>query len=108
MPLPDVTVDTNVLMHACNPNELRHTDAIEFLNSLVKSVASLAIDSGFSSDPAKNRSLIGGEYLAKLVPGSLPAYAVAHLALSGRVAVVASKLSPQLSRKLNQLIANRR
>lgn len=108
MPLVDVTVDTNVLMHACNPNEPRCADSISFVNTLLASVARLAIDAGFSTDPAKNTSLIGAEYLAKLVPGSLPHYAVAHLALNGRVAVYGTSLSPQESRKLNQMVANRR
>ena len=108
MPLVDVTVDTNVFMHACNPNEPRYADSISFVNTLLASIASLAIDAGFSTDPSKNTSLIGAEYLAKLVPGSLPHYAVAHLALNGRVAVYGSSLSPQLSKKLNQMVSNRR
>lgn len=108
MPLPDVTVDTNVLMHACNPNETRHQDSVAFVNSMLASTANLAIDSGFSTDPAQNTSLIGAEYLAKLVPVSLPASAVAYLALNGRVVMVSSSLPPQLSQKLNQLVANRR
>lgn len=108
MPLVDVTVDTNVFMHACNPKEARYTDSVDFVNSLLGSIAKLAIDPGFSTDPALNASLIGGEYLAKLVPGSLPHYAVAHLALNGRISICAKSLAPQQAQKLNQMVANRR
>ncbi|WP_156957947.1 hypothetical protein [Paracidovorax oryzae] len=108
MPLHDVTIDTNVLMHACNPIENRHTDSIEFINALLNSATMLAMDEGFSVDPGQNRSLIGAEYLAKLVPGSISSVAIIQLALSGRVVVVESRILPQLSKKLNQMVANRR
>lgn len=108
MPLPDVTVDTNVLMHACNPIEVRCQDSIAFIGELLASSTGLAIDEGFSTDPAQNRSLIGAEYLEKLVPGSFSASAIIQLALSGRIVVVASKISPQQSKKLNQMVKNRR
>lgn len=108
MPLPDVTIDTNVLMHACNPNEKRYQHSVAFVNSMLASSAHLAMDPGFSNDPAQNKSLIGAEYLEKLVPGSLPTYAITQLALTGRVLIVPTSLSPQLSKKLNQMVRNRR
>lgn len=108
MPLTDVTIDTNVFMHACNSTEPRQGDSIGLMRSMLASTTNLAIDSGFSVDPAKNTSLIGAEYLSKLVPGTLPHMLVAHLAGSGRVTIVSGKMSSQDSKKLNQMIANRR
>lgn len=108
MALPDITIDTNVLLHACNPNEGRCADSIKLLTTLLATTASLAIDAGFNIDPAKNTSLIGGEYLQKLVPGTLAFSAIAAMASSRRMAVYTAAMSPQTSRKLNQLVANRR
>jgi hypothetical protein len=108
MPIVDVTIDTNVLMHSCNPNENRCNVSIAFLSALVSSNCLLALDPGFTTDAGTNRSLIGGEYLEKLIPGSLPFAAIAHLAGSGRIKVVTSKVPANLGRKINQMISNRR
>lgn len=108
MPIPDLTVDTNVLMHACNPNEGRCTDAIAFLTAMLAASAKLAIDSGFHIDPAKNTSLIGGEYLQKLVPGSLAFSVITALALSSRIAITSANLPVQHNKKLVRAVANRR
>jgi hypothetical protein len=108
MPMPDLTVDTNVLMHACNPNEDRFNDAVLFLTTLLAATTKLALDDGFALDLATNRSLIGAEYLQKLVPGSLASSVVATMALHQRVAIHSSTLPAQDSRKLNQMVANRR
>ena len=108
MPLPDLTIDTNVLLHSCNSIEPRCAHSVALLTNLLKGSASLAIDPGFSVVSAQNRSLIGGEYLEKLVPGSLPNAVIAHLASSGRIMECTTTVASQLSKKLNQLIANRR
>jgi hypothetical protein len=68
----------------------------------------LAIDEGFSIDSSKNRSLIGSEYLEKLVPGTLPFQALIQLAQMGRISVFKSSLNAQTAKKLNQLVANKR
>jgi hypothetical protein len=108
MALADVTIDTNVLLHSCNPIEQRHTASVSFLQDLLACTAKLAVDDGFSLDAAKNRSLICAEYLAKLVPGSLPSAVLIQLALTGRIVTVPMVVAPQSSKKLNQLVANRR
>jgi hypothetical protein len=108
MPLADLTLDTNVLLHSCNPIEGRHGASIEFLHCLLGCTTKLAIDEGFSLDPAQNRSLIGGEYLAKIVPGTLPSAVLTQLALTGRVTTFKSSVNAQAAKKLNQMVANRR
>ena len=98
MPLADLTLDTNVLLHSCNPIEARHGASVEFLQCLLGCTTKLAIDEGFSLDEALNRSLIGGEYLAKIVPGTLPSAVLTQLALTGRVTTfkcLQSMLSPR-------------
>jgi hypothetical protein len=109
MPFPDLTVDTNVFLHSCNAVESRQAHSIDFLIRLLNCPATkLAIDVGFSTDPSINTSLIGGEYLAKLVPGTLPSSVLQQLALTGRIAITAKSVNPQNSNKLNQLVSNKR
>jgi len=81
---------------------------VYFLTCLLACTTKLSIDDGFSLDPSKNRSLIGGEYLAKLVPGTLPSVVLTQLALTGRVKVFQSTVNAQSAKKLNQLVANKR
>lgn len=104
----DITVDTNVLMHSCNPGESRHAASAEFIQGLLASDVCVAIDDGFSVNETENRSLIGAEYLAKLVPGSLPFQALRQLALTGRMIAISARLDPHASKRLNRMISNRR
>ncbi|MBW8723233.1 MAG: hypothetical protein JF626_15675 [Polaromonas sp.] len=108
MALIDLTLDTNVLLHCCNQIEIRHDSAVEFVTALLASLTNIAIDEGFDIDPAKNRSLIGSEYLSKLVPGTLPSSLISHLALTGRISIYKSSVNAQLAKKLNQLVTNKR
>jgi hypothetical protein len=78
------------------------------LQQLLASTTKLAIDEGFSVESAANKSLIGAEYLEKLVPGTLPSQVLIALANTGRVTTFKSSLQPQLAKKLNQLVANKR
>jgi hypothetical protein len=108
MPLQDLTVDTNVLMHASNPEEQRFDDSIALLKKILGLATSIAIDEQFHTDLSKNRSLIGQEYMSKLVTGTLGYNFVVQLAQLGRVVVVPTTLNAQTSRKLNRLVSNRR
>ncbi|WP_157214586.1 hypothetical protein [Polaromonas sp. CF318] len=108
MPLPDLTIDTNVFLHSCNNIELRHGDSLNLVQHLLSCTTNLAIDEGFSLDSALNKSLIGSEYLNKIVPGSLPSALLTSLALGGRISMFKTKLTPQLSKKLNQMVAKPR
>lgn len=108
MSLADLTLDTNVLLHSCNSGESRQAHSVKLLKSLLSCTASIAIDKGFSIDPAMNRSLIGAEYLEKLVPGTLPSSIITHLARTGRISEVSASLPAQSSKQLNQLVSNRR
>jgi hypothetical protein len=108
MPLADLTIDTNVFLHSCNPIEQRFGHAVALMQRLLSCSAMLCVDDGFSTNTAANRSLIGGEYLQKLVPGTLPAQVLAHLALHGRISQLSRSTNVATSRKVNQLIANHR
>src|SRR5262245_54208458 len=105
MPLHDVTLDTNVLLHSCNPIEVRQSHCINLISTLLLCDTKLTLDYGFSTDPAKNRSLIGAEYLQNVVPGSLPAEFLIHLARNDRILMVKASIETQLSKKINKLVA---
>ncbi len=108
MALSDVVLDTNVLLHASNPIETRFEDARKFLSALVDSTTALCVDEGFHLEEAKNRSLIGAEYLDKLVSGTLGHALIAKMALEGRVAFVKASMATSDTKKLNQMLANKR
>jgi hypothetical protein len=104
----DLTVDTNVLMHASNPTEPRYDASICLLNKLIDCETKLVIDGFFDIDGAKNTSHIGNEYLEKLVPGDLGYVVVMNMALTGRVISTSDKIDISLLRKLNQMLSNKR
>ncbi|MGQ3001320.1 MAG: hypothetical protein ACT6UH_00800 [Hydrogenophaga sp.] len=106
--LSDITIDTNVLMHACNPKEARCIDALNFLNALIAASTKLAVDQGFSLDSSKNSSKIGHEYLARLSPQSFAAQVVATMAASKRISLIEVNFSAADKRKLNQILSNKR
>ncbi len=108
MPVADLVVDTNVLMHASNPTEARFADCVAFLERLIESTTALCVDEGFSVVEADNRSLIGTEYLTHLVHGAMGHSVVTHLAQTGRVVERSTRLAVAGARKLNQLISNKR
>ena len=108
MTIEDITLDTNVLMHADNPNEIRFEASKSFLERLLEVETHLCIDEGFSLDEGENKSLIGHEYLQRLSQGGLGYAVISFLAQTGRVAIVEKRIPPAVVNKINQLISNKR
>jgi hypothetical protein len=106
--LDDLVVDTNVLMHADNPNEDRQADAAEMLEVLLASDTALVVDEGFHLDEGKNKSLIGAEYLRLLQPLSTGYRVLAALASNGRVTFTDLSLDAAVRKRINQLVRNKR
>ena len=106
--MEDVVIDTNVLLHAGNPNEMYHSSSKQFLIQLLGHTTKLCVDSGFSSDSAKNRSTIGGEYLANLTPGSLGFAVVVKLVQEMRVKQVKRRPGRGDCKKIDQMIRNKK
>ena len=75
--LADLVVDTNVLLHAENPEEDCFAAAIDLLEEILGSETRLCVDNRFDLDKGRNRSMIGWEYLNHLRFGS---YAFTFLA----------------------------
>lgn len=104
--LSDIVVDANILVHANNFHEPRQSDAREFLLLLHKSESLLCVDEGFHIDEAKNRSIIGYEYLKHLSFGMLGFAVVAYLASSSRIKVVPRKVPEGVSKKIRMKVGN--
>ena len=106
--IPDIVIDTNVLMHAGNPDQDYFEDAVSFLTTLQKKSILLCVDEGFDLDEAKNRSLIGGEYLTHLRFGSAGYNVIAVLAASRRIKECSKRVEARTRKKIDQLIRNPR
>jgi predicted nucleic acid-binding protein len=106
--ISDVVIDTNVMLHAGNPNDQYFNDSISLLNKLLESETLLCMDEGFDFDEAKNTSKLGYEYIVHIRSGMLAYVVLQKLALSRRIKFVDLKLRPEVRRRVNQLIRNQR
>lgn len=106
--LQDIVVDTNVLVHATNSKDPHFADAVDFVKRLQASATMLAMDSGFDAQSAKNKSLLGGEYLGLLKPMTVSYMALVHLATHGRIRECSTQVSDAQRKYLNNSISNKR
>ena len=106
--MDDVVIDTNVLVHATNPNEDRFDDALTLLGRISETEIKLCIDDGYNMDPARNGSHILAEYLEHIGLGSVPYVVLEQLALAGRIQEYNRRSDQATARKVNQLIRNKR
>jgi len=104
--LTDIVIDTNVLLHAHNQQEVRHRASRELLIEMQNCATQLCVDEGFDLVESRNRSQIASEYLRHLRHGMLGLAVVAHLAASRRVKQVPRKAPPAFSRAVRRQIAN--
>ena len=105
--LSELVIDTNVLAHCHNTIEPRAADALRLTKAIIAGNQVLCVDEGFSMEEARNRSLIGAEYLKHLRVGT-PGYAmVAHLAQRKRIRSVPKRpTSSRAKRRIDQIIRN--
>ncbi len=104
--LRDLVVDTNIFVHASDPEEPLSEESILFLESLQESTAFLCVDPGFHEEPARNRSLIGHEYLKHLKNGMLGYAVVVRLASSERMKPVSRAVGGGDAKKILKLVPN--
>ena len=105
--LSDIVIDTNVLLHAQNPNEKRFEDSLNLINKILEVNTSLCIDEGFSEDESKNKSIIGCEYLSTLQSGSIGLNLIVQLALQQRIKQLTKRAPERIVRKINQTIRDK-
>jgi len=105
--LSDIVIDTNVLLHAQDPNETRFENSSNLINKILEENTSLCIDEGFSENESKNKSIIGREYLYNLQPGSIGQNLIVQLALQQRIKQLTKRAPERIVRKINQIIRNK-
>jgi hypothetical protein len=106
--LGDLVVDTNVFEHASNPGVSYCAEARRLLTALQRASTVLRVDEGFDPNPARNRSLIMGEYFERLKIGMLAFALVSTWASTRRIVPVSSHVAPEVRRQINQTIGDRR
>jgi len=102
--LTDIVVDTNVFVHASNPVVTYCAEAKILLTALKNGTTLLCIDEGYNEDPARNQSLIGGEYQENIKPIMLAHAIIAELASTLRIKQVPKRVQPAIAKKINQNI----
>jgi predicted nucleic acid-binding protein len=102
--LSDVVIDTDVMLHAENPEVQRHSDSRRLLNELRSCETFLCLDEGFEPEESKNRSAIASEYLSRLPPGSLGLILLSECATSRRIRLLPTKVERAANRLINQLV----
>jgi len=98
--LADIVLDTNILVHAHNPEELRHDDCIALVQQMTTCATHLCVDEGFDLNEANNRSVIGSEYIKHLGYGTVGHALITRLASSLRVKYVSPRVPPNVSREI--------
>lgn len=112
MALTDIVVDSNVFVHCSGEPGASQCDmSVSFVTALVACETVCRIDEGFSVNEAKNRSLIGAEYLAVIHAGTLGYQVLFRLATTQRL--VPHRVTPKADvraakRQIDQLIRKKR
>lgn len=106
--LPDVVVDTNVLMHADDDRQTHQEDARALLQDLLDGRTFLCVDEGFAIEEGANRSLIGGEYFQRLNATHTAMAVLAQLFAGGAVRLVSKTVPRGVKKHLEQTIRNKR
>ncbi len=105
MPLIDLVIDTNVLVHASNGQVPKQRHSINLIDYLLASSEVICIDDGFVWDDT-NRSFIGSEYRNHLKNGML-GYTFVVTMLAGKRFKECSRSVPvNISKKINQCISH--
>lgn len=102
----DIVIDTNVLVHANNPEVPRQGDSINFIENLLASELEICVDEGFNIIESNNRSHIGHEYHTHLVFGMLGFAFLAQMAQSNRIKIISKKVNQKIDKMLKQRISN--
>ncbi len=106
--IDDIVIDTNVLVHAGNPNVKCFSASLQLLKNILDSEFSICVDEGSNPDRQKNKSLICHEYLEKLRFGSFAFSFLTNLFQNKRVIEKAKNPGRKKKKIIEQTIRNRR
>jgi hypothetical protein len=106
MPIIDLVLDTNVLVHASNDREDRQIDSVQLITYLLASTELICVDTGFDTNETVNKSYVGYEYLKHLKNGMLGYAFVVQMALNKRICEVTRQTKVNTTRAINQCMSN--
>lgn len=101
-----IVIDTNVLVHSCNPENEFFGSSIELIELMRNSDFFLCVDEGLSIIEARNSSRIWSEYNAHIPISSLATELLTELLINGRVTDFPTKVPVQILKKINQSITD--
>lgn len=94
-----LVIDTNVLEHADNPQELRYESSIAFLNHIRAATGEVIyVDESLSP----NESFILNEYRNRLVPGNFGTTVLLLLTQQGRVTPIKRAVPATITKKIKK------
>jgi predicted nucleic acid-binding protein len=102
--MDDVVVDTNVFVHSNNPQEETYAASRQLVEKISNCSAKLCLDEGFHTDPAKNRSKIGYEYIKHVRHGSLAFALILKLVTQQRIRILPCKVDARSKKIICQKI----
>ena len=105
--MDDLVIDTNVWVHAQNPAETRFDSSVDLLKLLLESEVTICVDVGYDLNESKNASAICCEYFKHISYGSIGLAIFVQLASSGKIKQLQKRSKQNISRKINQLVANK-
>lgn len=105
MPLTDIVLDTNVLVHATTGDAKFQGMSIKLLEYLNGSTELICVDEGFSIED-DNSSLIGSEYFKHLKNGMIGYSFVVSILQSRRIKECPAGIPAHVSQKVNQCISH--
>jgi len=100
----DVVVDTNVFVHSNNPEEEFCPAARQLVQIISDSKVILCLDEGFHTDPAKNKSQIGHEYIQHIRHGSFAFGLILKLVSEQRIRSLSRKVDIRSKKIICQTI----
>ena len=101
----DLVVDTNVFMHAGNPNVKFFGGALRFVQALENSTVPICIDKPrANSVPDENASLILAEYRRRMKPTTYGMAVLAKLASTQRIQWVSRDVGAAINKRIRMLI----
>lgn len=106
--LVDVVLDTNLLMHADDERQAHQDECAKLLDQLRTGETALCVDEGFDIDEAKNRSLIGGEYYARLTATHAATGLIAYLFANDRVRLLSRATPTAVKKCIDQCVKTKR
>ncbi|MCL1928989.1 MAG: hypothetical protein FWG07_09410 [Treponema sp.] len=100
----DIVIDTNVLLHSNNRNDVHYHSANETLKLVLHNDLFLCVDDIFDIDKTKNTSIIGHEYNTHVIPGTSAICFILDRVTKRKIRPIITKNYKNVKLKLSKMI----